>query len=132
MADESYPEDLRYTAEHEWVRQEGPATVRFGITSFATEQLGDVVFVQLPAVGTEITAGEPCGEVESTKSVSDIYAPVTGRVAAVNEELEDAPELVNSSPYQAGWMVEVEVEADTLAATLDALLSAADYKSSAA
>ena len=131
MADQSYPEDLRYTAEHEWVRQLGPDTVRFGITSFATEQLGDVVFVQLPAVGAEITAGEPCGEVESTKSVSDIYAPVTGRVAAVNDELEDAPELVNSSPYESGWMVEVQVDADGLAATLDSLLSADDYQGTA-
>jgi glycine cleavage system H protein len=131
MADE-YPEELRYTPEHEWVRQEGPATVRFGITSFAAEQLGDVVFVQLPGVGADITAGEPCGEVESTKSVSDIYAPVTGRVLAVNGELEEAPELVNTSPYEAGWMVEVEVAADDLPAAWDALLSAADYKSTAA
>lgn len=106
-----YPEDLRYTPEHEWVRRED-AVLRFGITSFAAEALGDVVFVQLPEVGADLTAGQPCGEVESTKSVSDIFAPVSGRVAAINGELEDAPELVNADPYGEGWMVEVEYESD--------------------
>ena len=122
-----YPQDLRYTAEHEWVRREG-AALRFGITSFAAESLGDVVFVQLPEPGAEITAGEPCGEVESTKSVSDIFAPVTGRVAAINEELEDAPELVNADPYGQGWMVEVESDSPAeLEAAWEQLLSAEQY-----
>jgi glycine cleavage system H protein len=103
-----YPDDLRYTPEHEWVRRESPTVLRFGITSYAAEALGDVVFVQLPAEGEALTAGEPCGEVESTKSVSDIFAPVDGTVTAVNAELADAPEMVNAEPYGEGWMVDVE------------------------
>ena len=125
-----YPDDLRYTTDHEWVRETADG-VRVGITSYAQDALGDVVFVSLPKVGDEVVKGDSIGEVESTKSVSDIYAPVTGRVAAVNDELEDAPELVNSSPYESGWMVEVQVDADGLAATLDGLLSAADYQGAA-
>ena len=123
-----YPDDLRYTPEHEWVRREGDA-LRFGITSFATEALGDVVFVQLPEPEAQITAGDACGEVESTKSVSDIFAPVSGRVVAVNGQLEEAPELVNADPYGEGWMVQVEcasaAEAD---AAWERLLSAQDYQ----
>ena len=103
-----YPEELRYTADHEWVRRESPSVLRFGITAYAADALGDVVFVQLPEVGAPVRAGEPCGEVESTKSVSDVFAPVDGEVLAVNAALEDAPELVNSEPYQQGWMVDVE------------------------
>jgi glycine cleavage system H protein len=122
-----YPDDLRYTAEHEWVRSPGQAegSVRIGITDFAQEQLGDIVYVQLPDVGEEITAGAPCGELESTKSVSDIYAPLTGQVVARNDDLDTAPEQVNSDPYGSGWMIEV-VPADP--SDLDGLLSAREYR----
>lgn len=124
-----YPDDLRYTAEHEWVRRESPTVLRFGITSFAAESLGDVVFVQLPAVGETITAGEPCGEVESTKSVSDLYAPVDAVVIAVNEDLEDSPEMVNAEPYGEGWMVDVQCASPQAAdAAWDNLLTAAAYE----
>lgn len=126
-----YPDDLRYTPEHEWVRREGPTVLRFGITSYATEALGDVVFVQLPAVGDTLSSGEPCGEVESTKSVSDIYAPVDGTVVAVNAELDGAPELVNGEPYGQGWMVDVECASPQDAdAAWDALLTADAYAAS--
>lgn len=122
-----YPDDLRYTAEHEWVRSPGEAegSVRVGITHYAQEQLGDIVYVQLPEVGDELTAGEPCGELESTKSVSDLYAPLAGRVVARNDELDAAPEQVNSDPYGAGWMIEI-APADP--ADVDGLLDAADYR----
>jgi glycine cleavage system H protein len=103
-----YPDDLRYTADHEWVRRAAPTVLRFGITAYAADALGDVVFVQLPDVGASVVGGEPCGEVESTKSVSDVFAPVGGTVAAVNASLDGAPELVNSDPYGEGWMVDVE------------------------
>jgi glycine cleavage system H protein len=123
-----YPDDLRYTPEHEWVRRESPTVLRFGITSFATEALGDVVFVQLPAEGDALSAGEPCGEVESTKSVSDIYAPVDGTVTAVNAELVDSPELVNAEPYGEGWMVDVECPSPESAdSAWDSLLTADQY-----
>lgn len=123
-----YPDDLRYTAEHEWVRSPGEAegSVRVGITHFAQEQLGDIVYVQLPAVGDEVTADAVCGELESTKSVSELFAPVTGVVAARNEELDAAPEQVNADPYGAGWMIEI-VPADPGA--VDRLLTADDYRS---
>jgi glycine cleavage system H protein len=116
------PEQLRYTAEHEWVeRREQENVVRVGITDFAQDALGDVVFVQLPEVGAEVRAGGVVGEVESTKSVSDVYAPVTGRILACNDELSDSPELVNSDPYAAGWMFDIEVDdAGSLSALLDA------------
>jgi glycine cleavage system H protein len=104
------PEDLRYTPEHEWVRRIGPNRVRVGITDYAQSQLGDVVFVQLPAADTAVTAGEGIAEVESTKSVSDIYAPLSGKVVAVNEVLDEAPESVNTSPYGDGWMFDLEVD----------------------
>jgi glycine cleavage system H protein len=120
------PEDLRYTEAHEWVRDLGEGVVRVGITDHAQSQLGDVVFVQLPAVGDAVTAGSAVGEVESTKSVSDIYAPVTGTVVAVNEALADAPELVNSGPYGDGWMLEVQLS-DDAGAPLDELLDPAAY-----
>ncbi|HET6687366.1 MAG TPA: glycine cleavage system protein GcvH [Jiangellaceae bacterium] len=122
-----YPDDLRYTAEHEWVRSPGKAegSVRVGITHYAQEQLGDIVYIQLPDVGDELTAGQPCGELESTKSVSDLYAPLAGRVVARNDELDSAPEQVNSDPYGAGWMIEI-APADP--ADLDGLLDADDYR----
>lgn len=124
-----YPDDLRYTAEHEWLRRESATVVRFGITSFAAESLGDVVFVQLPGVDAAVVAGEPCGEVESTKSVSDIYAPLSGRVVAVNTELEEAPELVNAEPYGQGWMADLKGESEAeVDAAWAALLSAEDYR----
>lgn len=103
------PQELKYTSEHEWVDDRGDR-VRFGITDFAQDALGDIVFVDLPEVGASITAGQPCGEVESTKSVSDIYAPVTGTVAARNEALLDTPETINTDPYGDGWLVEVAAE----------------------
>ncbi len=119
------PENLRYTREHEWVDVVADGRVRFGITDHAQDALGDIVFVTLPALGAAVTAGEPCGEVESTKSVSDIYAPVSGTVAARNDAAETSPETLNSDPYGDGWLVEVDV-AD--AAELDALLDAAGYR----
>lgn len=122
------PTDLRYTAEHEWVRRTGEDTVRVGITDFAQSSLGDVVFVQLPAVGTEVTAGEAFGEVESTKSVSDLYAPVSATVVAVNTELEANPALVNSDPYGQGWLLELQAGGDSLDQGLAALLDADGYR----
>lgn len=100
------PEDLQYTKDHEWVRAEGE-TVRVGVTDYAQENLGDIVFVTLPESGTHVTAGETCGEVESTKSVSDVYAPVTGTVVERNEALDSSPELVNTDPYGDGWMMAI-------------------------
>ncbi len=120
-----YPDDLRYTAEHEWVRATDSGTVVFGITAYAQDSLGDIVFVSLPTVGDTLAAGSPCGEVESTKSVSDIYAPVSGEVVARNDALDAAPETVNSDPYGAGWMVEMRPASS---GDLDALLTPADYR----
>lgn len=122
-----YPEDLKYTAEHEWVRSPGETegSVRVGITDFAQEALGDIVYVTLPEVGDQVTAGESCGELESTKSVSDIYAPVTGEIVARNESLDGTPELVNTDPYAGGWLFEVRL-AD--AAAVDGLLDVAAYQ----
>jgi glycine cleavage system H protein len=123
------PPDLRYTAEHEWVRRSGDDTVRVGITDFAQSALGDVVFVQLPDVGTELTAGESFGEVESTKSVSDLYAPVSGKVSAVNTDLDGSPQLVNSDPYGAGWLLDVQVsEVGELESAISSLLDAEAYR----
>jgi len=106
-----FPENLKYTNEHEWVRTPGDAegSVRVGITDFAQDALGDIVYVSLPQVGDSVTAGDTCGELESTKSVSDIYAPVSGAVVAVNGTLDSTPELVNNDPYEAGWLFEVSV-----------------------
>src|SRR2546421_12957317 len=104
-----FPEDLGYTEQHEWARKEGNR-IRVGITDFAQDALGDVVYVDVPEVGTEVTAGQAFGEVESTKSVSDVYAPVTGKVVERNGALSDSPELVNSSPYGDGWMIVIEPE----------------------
>lgn len=118
------PEDLRYTEEHEWARADGNR-VTVGITHYAQDSLGDVVYVDLPATGTRVEAGQPFGEVESTKSVSDLYAPVNGTIVERNEALESSPELVNSEPYGQGWMVVIEV--DDVAA-VERLLSAQDYR----
>ncbi|MBX7434632.1 glycine cleavage system protein GcvH [Mycobacterium sp. Y57] len=125
------PAELAYTAEHEWVQRTGDDTVRVGITDFAQAALGDVVFVQLPDVGTEVTAGDSFGEVESTKSVSDLYSPLTAKVVAVNGELEANPQLVNSDPYGEGWLVELQAEAGGLAEALAGLLDADAYRSHA-
>jgi glycine cleavage system H protein len=120
MSELEYPENLRYTADHEWVEERDQGTLRVGITSYAQNALGDVVYVSLPAVGDTLTAGETCGEVESTKSVSDLYAPLSGEVTAVNSALEGAPELVNSAPYADGWMYELRPsDADGAAGLLD-------------
>ena len=122
-----YPEDLKYTSEHEWIRTPGEAdgSVRVGITHFAQDSLGDIVFVSLPEVGTQVQAGSPVGELESTKSVSDIYAPVTGTVVARNEALDSTPEVVNNDPYGDGWLF--EVVPDDLG-SVDGLLDAAAYQ----
>ncbi len=123
------PSDLHYTAEHEWIRRSGDDTVRVGITDFAQSALGDVVFVQLPDVGSEVTAGESFGEVESTKSVSDLFAPVSGTVSAVNADLEGSPQLVNSDPYGAGWLLDVQVsDVAGLESSISRLLDAEAYR----
>ena len=121
------PADLKYTAEHEWVQVIDGSTIRFGITDYAQDALGDIVFVSLPNVGDSLTAGGTCGEVESTKSVSDIYAPVSGEVIARNDAIETAPDTLNSDPYKNGWIVDVRVSgnAEELAA---ALMDAAAYQ----
>lgn len=119
-----FPEDLKYTVEHEWVREGNEATVRVGVTQYAAEQLGDIVFVSLPSVGDEVAAGDACGELESTKSVSDLFCPVSGTVTAVNSQLDDSPELVNSDAYGDGWLFEVETADGT---DLDELLDADAY-----
>ena len=120
------PEELWYTPEHEWVLPGADGTARVGITDYAATQLGDVVYVQLPLVETSVTTGEPVGEVESTKSVSDVFAPVTGEVVARNDTLENSPELLNSDPYGEGWMFEIKL---TETSEMDSLLSAEDYRS---
>ncbi len=122
------PSDLHYTAEHEWVRRTGDDTVRVGITDYAQSALGDVVFVQLPDIGAELTAGEPFGEVESTKSVSDLFAPLAAKVVAVNGDLEGSPDLVNSEPFGAGWLVDLQADAAVLDAAIGALLDAQAYQ----
>lgn len=124
MVDVEYPADLRYTTEHEWVRPAG-VTVRIGITAYAQKALGDVVYVSLPRAGSTVSAGQPCGEVESTKSVSDVFAPVSGTVSVVNEALSATPELVNTDPYGEGWIFEVDL-ADP--SQLDALLDCERYR----
>jgi glycine cleavage system H protein len=124
-----YPDDLKYTTEHEWVRVPGEheGSVRIGITHFAQEALGDIVYVSLPEVGDTVEGGTTCGELESTKSVSDVYAPISGEVVARNEALDATPELVNNDPYAGGWLFEV-VPAD--ASQLDGLLDAGAYEAS--
>lgn len=118
------PSDLRYTAEHEWVKDQGDGVVRIGITAYAAEALGDVVYISLPAVGESVTRGQACGEVESTKSVSDLYAPGDGEVVAVNEALDSTPEVVNTDPYGEGWMYDLRL-AD--ASAVDGMLDAERY-----
>jgi len=121
------PAELHYTPEHEWVAISG-STASVGITDHAQRALGDVVFVSVPSVGSRVTAGEPCGEVESTKSVSDLYSPVDGEVAEVNSEIDDDPGLVNSDPYGAGWMFKVRLdEAESEGELPAGLLSAEEY-----
>jgi len=118
-----FPGDLRYTREHEWARRED-GIVRVGITDFAQDALGDVVYVDIPEVGTAVTSGEPFGEVESTKSVSELFAPVDGEIVAVNDSVADSPELINSDPYGEGWLIEIRLDDP---AGLDALLEAEAY-----
>ncbi|GAA0464553.1 glycine cleavage system protein GcvH [Alkalibacillus silvisoli] len=120
----SLPKDLRYSEEHEWVKEEGEK-LRIGITDFAQSELGDIVFVELPEEGDEIELDEPFGSVESVKTVSELYAPVTGKVVEVNEELEDSPEFVNESPYEKAWMIVVEPSDRS---QLDDLMDADAYK----
>ena len=118
------PEDLHYTKDHEWVRQDGD-TLRVGVTDYAQDALGDIVFVTLPEAGSHVTEGEACGEIESTKSVSDVFAPVTGTVTERNEALDASPELVNSDPYGEGWMLAIRPDD---ASAVDGLLDAAAYQ----
>jgi len=122
-----YPEDLKYTSEHEWVRAGGgdDGTVRVGITQYAQDALGDIVFVQLPDVGEDVEAGNTVGELESTKSVSDIYAPVSGTVVARNDTLDQTPELVNSDPYGDGWLLDIR---PTDSGAVEGLMSGDDYR----
>jgi glycine cleavage system H protein len=124
-----YPEDLKYTSEHEWVKVPGEAegSVRVGITDYAQDALGDIVYVSLPDVGEAVNAGTPAGELESTKSVSDVYVPVSGTVVARNDALEATPELVNTDPYGDGWLFEMQ---PTDPSEVDGLMSAADYQAS--
>ncbi len=122
-----YPDDLKYTAEHEWLRRgETADSVRIGITDYAQDALGDIVYVQLPEVGAELATGTAVGELESTKSVSDVYAPVAGTVVARNEALEQTPELINSDPYGEGWLIELR---PTEAAQVESLMDADEYQS---
>ncbi len=121
----SFPKDLLYSNEHVWVRREG-SDIRIGITDFAQSELGDIVFVELPEEGETIEANEPFGSVESVKTVSELYAPISGKVVEVNDDLEDNPEYVNESPYEKAWMIVVEPSDD---AELDELMSAEDYQS---
>jgi len=118
------PEDLHYSSDHEWIRSTDSGTVRIGITDFAQNSLGDIVYVQLPDLGTTVTSGDSIGEVESTKSVSDIFAPLAGTVTGRNEALDAAPETVNTDPYGEGWMIEIQLDDP---AELDGLLDAAGY-----
>ncbi|MEN8239556.1 MAG: glycine cleavage system protein GcvH [Actinomycetota bacterium] len=119
-----YPADLKYAENHEWTRADG-SMVTMGISDYAQDALGDIVFVEVPEVGSQVSAGEPIAEVESTKSVSDVYAPVSGTVVAVNAALEDSPELVNSDPFGAGWFAVIEA---TDLSELDALMDADAYR----
>ena len=124
-----YPEDLKYSTDHEWVRSGNGSTVRIGITEYAADQLGDIVFVSLPGVGESVAPGDACGELESTKSVSDVFCPVSGTISAVNELLEGSPETINADPYGDGWLFELDLDAD---ADLDELMDADAYAEQAA
>ncbi|MFS0636982.1 glycine cleavage system protein GcvH [Mesobacillus foraminis] len=120
----SIPKELRYSEEHEWVKTEGEK-IRVGITHFAQSELGDIVFVELPEIGDTVTADEPFGSVESVKTVSELYAPVSGKVVEVNEELNDNPEFVNESPYEKAWMIVIE---PSDAGEMDSLMTADQYE----
>ena len=117
------PADLQYTKEHEWIRESQTGTFHIGITDFAQGALGDIVYIQLPKVGQNVRAGEVCGEVESTKSVSEIYSPLTGTITAVNSALDTTPELINQDPYNAGWIAEI-----SLTESATELLSSTEYE----
>jgi len=119
------PDSLRYTKEHEWVQEITPTKFRIGITDFAQAALGDIVYIQIPKTDAVVTANSVCGEVESTKSVSEIYAPISGKVVAINDKLDSNPETINSDPYGDGWIAEIEVLGDKLSETL---LSAREYE----
>jgi len=119
------PENLRYTKEHEWIAELSSTKFRIGITDYAQSALGDIVYIQLPKIGSDVKANSVCGEVESTKSVSEIYAPISGKVIAVNNNLDSKPEIINSDPYGEGWIVEIEISSIKLEETL---LSALDYQ----
>lgn len=119
------PGELKYTSEHEWIRSESGDLVSVGITHYAQESLGDIVFVSLPSVGEEVSAGDSCGEVESTKSVSELYAPVSGEVVEVNEAVDANPELINSAPYGEGWLMKIRLSEPS---QVDGLLSASEYE----
>ena len=120
----SIPKDLRYTEEHEWIKVEGES-VRVGITDFAQHELGDIVFVELPEVGDEVTADEPFGSVESVKTVSELYAPISGKIVAINEDLNDNPEFVNESPYEKAWMIVIELSDSS---EVEKLMTAEQYE----
>ncbi len=119
------PGELKYTSEHEWVKGESDNIVQVGITQYAQESLGDIVYVSLPAAGTNLSAGDSCGEVESTKSVSELYAPVSGEVVEVNVAVDANPELINSSPYEQGWLMRIKMSEPS---QVDGLLTASDYE----
>ena len=119
------PENLRYTKEHEWIAELSSTKFRIGITDYAQSALGDIVYIQLPKIGSDVKANSVCGEVESTKSVSEVYAPISGKVIAVNNNLDSKPEIINSDPYGEGWIVEIEISSIKLEETL---LSALDYQ----
>lgn len=119
------PSNLSYTKEHEWVEELGNGKYRIGITDYAQSALGDIVYIQLPKLDQMVVAGSVCGEVESTKSVSEIYAPISGKIIAVNSDLDSAPEKINSEPYAGGWIAEIQVDADF---DLKTLLTAEDYQ----
>ncbi|MDO5741101.1 MAG: glycine cleavage system protein GcvH [Ornithinimicrobium sp.] len=125
MSDLNYPDDLRYTTDHEWIRDMGEDVVRVGITSYAQDALGDVVYISLPAVGDTVAVGDSVGEIESTKSVSDTYAPVAGEVVAVNDALDSTPELLNTDTYGEGWMYEIKISDPE---ALGGLLDSAGYE----
>ena len=128
VSDQNIPDQLRYTDEHEWVERVSDTRVRIGITEYAQSKLGDIVFVQLPDVGSETESGEPLGEVESPKSVSDLFAPLTGKVVEVNTALEASPELVNSDPYGEGWIIVLEIsDAEDLEGQLEQTLDSDGY-----
>ena len=122
----SVPEQFKYTKEHEWIQEISATKFRIGITDYAQSALGDIVYIQLPKNGSSVNANSVCGEVESTKSVSEIYAPITGKVVLVNDKLESNPEIINADPYGAGWIAEIEISTDSLQ---EVLLSAQEYQS---